>query len=216
MPAVLGVVPMVGRERLSGLLLAGEPLFVHAARTLASLPCMHTLLIAEDGWRDAASASLALARLPDVEVVGSSGVENYARALGGDDVVVVHDPLCPLTPLAWVRSLVDRAGSGEILVAVLPVVDTLKTTREGVVTGTVDRTGLHVVSSPTVFPARLLIEEPELTGFLGAPAALVNRLRAQHDVDLVPAPGVTRRADDSSAVEVLAAVEALADGVREV
>jgi len=212
MYAVLGVVPTVGRERVSGLNLAGEPLFVRAARTLVHLPCTRTLLVADRGRGATATAALVHAHLPDVEVVDKSGVQTHARALGDDTVVVVHDPLCPLTPLAWVRDLLDRGREGAVMVAVLPVVDTLKTTREGVVTGTVDRPGLHVVSSPIVFPAQALVDAIPA---LGDPAALVDRLRSRHDIELVAAPGLARRVDDQSGIELLAAVGASSHGMPE-
>jgi 2-C-methyl-D-erythritol 4-phosphate cytidylyltransferase len=208
--AVLGVVSTMGREQLSGLNITGEPLFVRAARTLVDLPCTRTLLVAEGRRRATAVAALAHAHLQKVEVVDDSDVEIHARALGGDAVVVVHDPLCPLTPLAWVRDLAHRARPGAVMVAVLPVVDTLKTTREGIVTGTVDRTGLHVVSSPIVFPAEALVDAIPA---LGDPAALVHRLRCRHDIELVAAPGLARRVDDRSGIELLAAVEASARGM---
>jgi 2-C-methyl-D-erythritol 4-phosphate cytidylyltransferase len=204
MYAVLGVVPTLGRERLSGLNLAGEPLFVRAARRLVDLPCTHTLLVAESGRRAAALDAL-VRELPQVEVVDISGVQTHARALGDDAVVVVHDPLCPLTPVAWIRDLVDRALAGGVVVAVRPVVDTLKTTRAGVVTGTVDRSGLHVVSSPIVFPGRALVDAIPT---LADPVALVARLRSRHDLELVESPSLGQRVDDASGIELLAALDA--------
>lgn len=200
MYAVLGVVPTVGRERLSGLNLAGQPLFVRAARTLVELPCTRTLVVAASGRR-ATAADALVQELPEVEVVDISGVQTHARALGDDAVVVVHDPLCPLTPVAWIRDLVDRALLGAVVVPVLPVVDTLKTTREGVVTGTFDRSGLHVMSSPIVFPAHALVDAIPT---LGDPAALVARLRSRHDIELVESPRLGQRVDDESGIELLA------------
>jgi 2-C-methyl-D-erythritol 4-phosphate cytidylyltransferase len=212
MSTALGVVPTMGRQRLSGLHIAGEPLFVHAARTLANLPCTRTLLVAQEGTHDAVARALTQAQLPDVEVVEDSGIEHHVRALGSNGVAVVHDPLCPLTSVAWVRELVDRTLPGVVLVAVLPVVDTLKTTKDRVVTGTVDRAGLHVASSPIVLAAHALVEA---IPFLADPATLVARLRSRHDIELVAAPGLTRRVDDPSGIELLAALEALTHGVRE-
>jgi 2-C-methyl-D-erythritol 4-phosphate cytidylyltransferase len=208
----LGVVPTVGRERLSRLHIAGEPLFVHAARTLARLPCIRTLLVAQEGTHDAVARALTQAQLPDVEVVEDSGIEPHVRALSSVDVAVVHDPLCPLTSVAWVRELVDRAVPGVVLVAVLPVVDTLKATKDGVVTGTVDRAGLQVASSPIVLAAHALVEA---IPFLADPVTLVTRLRSRHDIELVAAPDQTRRVEDPSGVQLLAALEALTHGVRE-
>jgi hypothetical protein len=201
----LGVVPTVGRSVLSGLTLAGEPLFVHASRTLASLPGMRTLLVAEDGRCDEASAALAVAHLADVDVVGMSDVEVRLQVLAGEDVVVVHDPLCPMTPATWVRTLLDRFRPGLALAAVLPVVDTLKTTSDGVVTGTLDRMGLKILSSPTMFPARTLIDEPGLSALLADPVALLELLRGRYGVELVEAPSTARRVDDEAGVELLAA-----------
>jgi 2-C-methyl-D-erythritol 4-phosphate cytidylyltransferase len=201
----VGVVPTVGRSSLSGLDLAGDPLFVHAARTLAGIPGVPTLLVADDRGLDAASTALALADIGGVEVVGSLGVEVHLRALAGDGVVLVHDPLCPLTPANWIRSLLDQARPGLVLAAVQQVVDTLKTTRGGVVTGTLDRTGLHILSSPIMVPAGALIDDPQLITLLADPVALVELLYTRYDVELVEAPSMARRVHDQAEVELLAA-----------
>jgi 2-C-methyl-D-erythritol 4-phosphate cytidylyltransferase len=198
MTAVLGVVPTVGRSQFCGLKLAGEPLFVHACRTLAGIPGVRTSLVASDG------AAPRLTGLSDVEVVGLGDVERRLRFVG-DGIVVVHDPLCPLTPAGWVRSMLERAESGGVLVAVRPVVDTLKSTRDEIVTGTVDRTELQVLSSPIVAPVAMLVDDPEVIPLLADPVALVERLRARYDVELVEAPSAAQRVDDPAGVELLAA-----------
>jgi 2-C-methyl-D-erythritol 4-phosphate cytidylyltransferase len=202
--SAVGVVPTVGRALLSGLNLCGEPLFVHAARRLAGIPEMRTFLVADDSARDAASAALARAQVAAVEVVGLLGIQLHLRALAGDGVVVVHDPLCPLTPAAWVSSLLDRSRPGLVVAAVQPVVDTLKTTRAGVVTGTLDRAGLHILSSPTMVPAGAMIDEPGLIELLADPVALVELLLVRYDVELVEAPSMARRVHDQAGVELLA------------
>jgi 2-C-methyl-D-erythritol 4-phosphate cytidylyltransferase len=85
------------------------------------------------------------------------------------------------------------------------VVDTLKSTQGGIVTGTVDRTELQVLSSPIVAPVAALVDDPEVIPLLADPVALVERLRARYDVELVEAPSAAQRVDDPAGVELLAA-----------
>jgi 2-C-methyl-D-erythritol 4-phosphate cytidylyltransferase len=205
MSAVLGLVLTVGRSQLSGLEFAGEPLFVHACRVLAGISDMRTVLVTDRSREEAKAAWLG--DLPGVEISELEDVEFYLRTLVGDGVVLLHDPLCPLTPASWVRSLLDQAAeSGAVLVAVRPVVDTLKTSRDCIITGTIDRAGLQILSSPMVFPAAALIAEPELIPLLADPVGLVERLRVRYDVKLVDAPSTAQRVEDPAGLELLAAV----------
>jgi 2-C-methyl-D-erythritol 4-phosphate cytidylyltransferase len=74
-----------------------------------------------------------------------------------DRPLVVHDPLCPLTPISFLRRAVEVATEdGVAVVGVHPVTDTVKAVRGEVVGQTVDREGLWVVTSPVVLPASLV------------------------------------------------------------
>jgi 2-C-methyl-D-erythritol 4-phosphate cytidylyltransferase len=73
------------------------------------------------------------------------------------EVIVVHDGARPLASPALFRAVVAevRAGAAAAVPA-LPVADTLKTAFDGVVTSTVDRSGLVAVQTPQAFRAEVL------------------------------------------------------------
>lgn len=119
--------------------------------------------------------------------------------------LVLHDPLCPMTPpqflAACVRVAVDRDA---VAVGVRPVTDTVKEVADGRLGGTVDRDGLAAVCSPVVLPARVV------AALDGLPSVdfveLVSTLRASYDVVLVDAPATARHVADDEDLELLAAL----------
>ena len=73
--------------------------------------------------------------------------------------VLVHDAARPLVPAAVVSRVVAelRAGSSGGVIPAVPVVDTVKeVARNGMVTGTVDRSSLRSVQTPQGFNVELL------------------------------------------------------------
>jgi len=166
--------------------LHGEPLSVHARRALLSA---------------------------GVEVLAE--LEPAALAEETAEVLVLHDPLCPLTAADFIRALVDRAAStGQVLAGCRPVTDTLKRASGELVGATVDRDAFLVVTSPVVLPWRAelahrvdLAHRAELAHRLVQDdlVELVAWLRTLHDVDLVEAPPAGRRVDDDSSVLLLEA-----------
>jgi 2-C-methyl-D-erythritol 4-phosphate cytidylyltransferase len=208
MTHLLGVVPVVGRGPLVHGSLSGMPL-VERAVALAASVCPTVLVVHADTERVilSARAGLDLVALPEEERV----LRHHLQAA---DLVVIHDPLCPLVPESFVRRLVDNAA-GAVMVAVRPVVDTIKATEDGVIAGTVDRERLRVVSSPLVVPAVLLAAVPDLGAALSDLPGLVETLRGQARVELVIAPSVSRRIEDSSSLRLMASVDAVAHRIRE-
>jgi 2-C-methyl-D-erythritol 4-phosphate cytidylyltransferase len=177
----MGQVPTTGRGPTPFVTLDGEPLVVLASHAL------------EDAGVDLVDFNVELA-----------AVKGQGRAL------VVHDPLCPLTPVSFLREAIELAGSEEaVVVGVQPVTDTIKTARDGVVGETVDREGLWAVTSPVVLPASMvddLRDWPDADDL----TALVVSLREKLEVRFLAAPALGRRVDDESSVALL---EALAEEV---
>ena len=118
---------------------------------------------------------------------------------------MLHDPLCPLTPPAFLAGCVAHAAAtGQVVVAVREVTDTVKTVTDGYVGPSVDRDGLLQVVSPVVLPAAVV------AALDGVPstdlAALVAVLAQTFPVDAVAAPAAARRVldeDDLAVLEVL-------------
>ena len=118
---------------------------------------------------------------------------------------VLHDPLCPMTPPAFIADCVARAVErGCVVVGVRPVTDTVKVVDDGVVGETIDRDALVAVASPVVLPAGVVAVLGALpsTDFV----ALVDALRRRYPVELVEAPPAARRIGSTEDLRVLEAL----------
>jgi 2-C-methyl-D-erythritol 4-phosphate cytidylyltransferase len=140
----------------------------------------------------------------------------WSAVVEAGEPLVLHDPLCPMTPPDFVAACVDRAVEDDcVVVGVRPVTDTVKVASDGFVGRTVDRESLVSVAAPVVLP-------PSVVATLGGLptsdlAALVAALRARYPVELVEAPPSARRVgsvDDLAVLEALTA-ERPAPGPRE-
>lgn len=119
--------------------------------------------------------------------------------------VVLHDPLCPMTPADFIAACAVRAATeAVVVVAVRPVTDTVKTFDDGAVGESVDREELRVLASPVVLPASVVAAIPSLPSVHFE--ELVPWLREHFPVELVPAPAQARRVSD---LDELAVLEAL-------
>jgi 2-C-methyl-D-erythritol 4-phosphate cytidylyltransferase len=164
----LGWVPVEGRGSLPFALVHGESLVAAASWALGE---------AEVALFDAS--------------VSFEQVRRSGRAL------VLHDPLCPLTPVDFLRDAVDRANEEDaVVVGFRPVTDTIKRTEDGRLGATVDRATLHAVTSPVVVPPRVLsgLEEIDTTDF----PALVATLAEAGGIIWLEAPALGRRVRDEA------------------
>jgi len=177
----LGCVPVDGRGSLPFALVHGESLV--------------------------AAASWALGEAGIVLFDATVGFEEV-RASGRD--LVLHDPLCPLTPVGFLEGAADRcAETGAVVVGFRPVTDTIKRSRDGGLRETVDRTGLREVASPVVVPAAVL-------GGLGTLdtddfPTLVSTLAEHAPLEWLEAPPLARRVRDEGEI---ADLEALSRSLR--
>ena len=182
-PKPAGIVPTEGRGSLPFALLHGESLVAVAA------------------W-----------------ALGEAGVQLLDFTASRRDVLergsalVLHDPLCPGTPVSFLtEALQVSEARGVVVVGVRPVTDTVATTSaDGVLGATVDRSGLLAVASPVVLPAAVLAGMPRLPDTDDL-AVLVSSLVATLGEDrvlLLEAPAAARRVTDESDLRL---VEALSD-----
>lgn len=178
----MGQVPTTGRGSLPFTLLDGEPLVALASWAL------------EDAGVELVDYHVELGRL---------ALADRERPL------VVHDPLCPLTPVSFLRRALEVAVAHDVVaVGVRPVTDTVKSVDAGVVGGTVDRATLWTVTSPVVLPASVvatLAVWPDADDL----AALVTRLAESTEVRFLESPQLGRRVDDASSVALLEALAGL-------
>lgn len=159
-------------------------------------------LIHGEGLVAAAAWSMGEAGVDLVDVTVTWNVmADLGRAL------VLHDPLCPMTPPAFIAECVRVASArNAVTVGVQPVTDTVKEVADGRLGRTVDRDGLMAVCSPVVLPAQVVaaLDGLPTTDFV----TLVAGLRSSYEVVLVDAPPAARRVASDEDLRVL---EALTD-----
>ncbi|TQK72818.1 MULTISPECIES: 2-C-methyl-D-erythritol 4-phosphate cytidylyltransferase [unclassified Nocardioides] len=152
--------------------------------------------------------------------VGEAGVDlldqtvPWAAVVEREEPLLLHDPLCPMTPPEFLRRCAERAAvEDRVVVGVRPVTDTVKEVHGDLLGTTVDRDALVAVCSPVVLPAAVVADLLGDGGRLPTTdfTALVSTLRQRYGAErvlLVEAPPEARRI----AVEAdLAVLEALTD-----
>jgi 2-C-methyl-D-erythritol 4-phosphate cytidylyltransferase len=182
-PAPLGVVPLEGRGSLPFALVHGES------------------LVAAASW----ALTTAGAKLFDYGV-------SFADLQGTGQMLVIHDPLCPLTPASFLReAITESVRTGAVVVGVRPVTDTVKeydptsgSGQPGRLGATVDRDQLICVTSPVVLPATVVAALDELAtdDLADLVAGLTQRFPVRH----LPAPPLGRRIVDEDDLDVLGAL----------
>lgn len=148
--------------------------------------------------------------------VGEAGVQLFDSSIGFSTVrdsgrpLLLHDPLCPLTPADFLARAVEEClATGRIVVGFRPVTDTVKTQDGDVLGQTVDRSGLRTVTSPVVIPAAVLagLDVLEDADF----PTLVAELAARTELSWLEAPAIGRRI---ASVDDLIVLEALSRALR--
>ena len=183
--APLGWVPLEGRGSLPFALVHGESLV--------------------------AAASWAL---------GEAGVVLFDASVTFDQVrdsgrtLVLHDPLCPLTPVDFLVEAVARGEeTGAVVAGFRPVTDTVKRADDDRLGETVDRSDLRTVTSPVVVPPTVLVA---LDGLEAADfAVLVAQLAARSEVVWLEAPALSRRVRDEADLRDLEALSRAAGAERD-
>jgi 2-C-methyl-D-erythritol 4-phosphate cytidylyltransferase len=138
---------------------------------------------------------------------------SFAEVQETERPLVIHDPLCPLTPAGFIEEAVEECEqSGAVVAGVRPVTDTVKEYDASPgpapaarwLGATVDREELVCVTSPVVLPAAVVgslasLETDDL-------ARLVADLSTRFPVRLLQAPPLGRRIVGEPDIEVLDAL----------
>lgn len=214
LPAVLA---LAGRGRLPYVALHKVPLYLHALKALAAAGGHRVLVVVDDADRERVATELRHAGL----VADVRAGDDWWESLRSCDVgagLLVHDALCPLASVDFIRSVRREADARPdlSLLAYRPVTDTVKTVVDARIQGTIDRESLAALVSPGVVAHRVLTtaladdDPPPIHDF----ARLAHWLRARGEVELVRAPSLARRVDDASSVNLLECVDELSRSVR--
>ena len=196
--------------------LAGRPILLHALEALSASPRIDLVVpvVPPEQERRLAALKPALARIPKLAEAVSGGLERQDSVRAGLAAlpaeagwVAVHDAARPFVRPADVSRVVEAALEHGAAILAVPVPDTIKHVRGGVVVETPGRTGCWAAQTPQVFRVDLLSEalaKAETERFHGTDEAqLVERLGAA--VRVVQGDPANRKITD---VDDLAAAEA--------
>src|SRR5262245_6292545 len=145
--------------------LGGRPLLAESLDRLERCDLVDAIVVAAPpGWEEPSillAEELAASKVVACVTGGATRADSVAVALAevADEalVVLVHDAARPLLDAALVERLLEPFGEGyDGAVPVLPVADTLKRVRDGVVVETVDRDTLVAAQTPQAFLAQTL------------------------------------------------------------
>jgi 2-C-methyl-D-erythritol 4-phosphate cytidylyltransferase len=148
--------------------LAGQALVLRSARAFDEAPSV-TGIVAVVPGSEVSSARTLLAPVRKLFAVVPGGERRQDSVLEGlrqapdgfDGVVLVHDAARPLVEVSLVEAVARAAAETGAALPVLPVVDTLKRVREGLVFETVAREELGAAQTPQGFRLALLVEAYE-------------------------------------------------------
>ena len=141
---------------------AGRPMLAWCVEVLSRVPGVGEILVAAPPSARAIFESvrteLGIAAWREIVEGGQTRSESVRNLLGEAEGsrVLVHDAARPCITTDWVTELLKELKDDAAGVPALPVRDTLKRGRYGLVTETVSRAGLYSVQTPQVFDTTLL------------------------------------------------------------
>jgi 2-C-methyl-D-erythritol 4-phosphate cytidylyltransferase len=180
---------MGGRDKL-WTLLAGRLTLAHTIDTFESSPLISTIILVlnaerlaevrqmcpQENWHKVAGLALGGARRQDSV---RAGLDLLAELAPTTHWVMIHDGARPLVTQEILEAGLKAAQEYQAAVAAVPVKDTIKQVREGVIESTPERSQLWAVQTPQVF-AFPLIHQAHYTEIAQAEAtddaALLERL----------------------------------------
>jgi len=172
------------------LLLDGLPILAHTLRVFEDAPFISGIYLIAPEQEIPYCQSLVVERygFTKVRKVVAGGAERQHSVLNGltamegvgpDDLVLIHDGVRPFVPAAVLQRAAGAADEFGAAVVAVPVKDTVKIVRDGVVTATPPREELWLAQTPQAFRYGLIRsahDAAQAEGFLGTDdASLMER-----------------------------------------
>jgi 2-C-methyl-D-erythritol 4-phosphate cytidylyltransferase/2-C-methyl-D-erythritol 2,4-cyclodiphosphate synthase len=144
--------------------LGGRPLLARSIDLFEDHPAVDRMvLVVPAGWDEPASlladelaAGKVAAALPGGETRALSVAAGLAQVAADAEAILVHDAARPFASAELVDRVLAALGEHDGAIPALPVTDTVKRVREGVVAETLDRDELRAVQTPQAFRAAAL------------------------------------------------------------
>lgn len=198
---VSALIPAAGMGKRMGaginkqyLLLAGRPILAHTLAVFESASFVDDvyLIVPEDEIAFCRENVVERHRFAKVRLIVAGGSERQYSVLNGlravpspgpDDVVVIHDGVRPFVSLPVLESSVETARLLDAALVAVPVKDTVKVVRDGIVLETPPRESLWLAQTPQTFRYRVIRDAHERAAaeaWLGTDdASLVERFGKQ-------------------------------------
>jgi 2-C-methyl-D-erythritol 4-phosphate cytidylyltransferase len=157
--------------------LRGRSLVAWSVETAAAM-CDGVVVVLPEGHESSDEVPAGVHAVVAGGPTRSASVRNGLRAVPDEaDIIVIHDAARPLAPGSLYTAVVEAVrGGADAAVPGLPVTDTIKRVRDGVVVETPDRGELVAVQTPQAFAAPMLRRAHHEAGEATDDAALVERL----------------------------------------
>jgi 2-C-methyl-D-erythritol 4-phosphate cytidylyltransferase/2-C-methyl-D-erythritol 2,4-cyclodiphosphate synthase len=144
--------------------LGGRPLLAHSIDLFEDHPAVDRMvLVVPAEWDEPASlladelaAGKVAAAVPGGETRALSVAAGLAQVAGDAEAILVHDAARPFASAELVDRLLAALAEHDGAIPALPVTDTVKRVRDGVVAETLDRGELRAVQTPQAFRAAAL------------------------------------------------------------
>lgn len=172
------------------LLLDGVPILAHTLRVFQEAPCVEGIYVVSPEaeipfCRDEVVQRYGISKVRAIVAGGAErqhSVRNGLNAMQGvepDDLVLIHDGVRPFITADIIRKAAEAAHEFGGAVVAVPVKDTVKLARDGVIAETPPREQLWLAQTPQAFRFGLIQEahaRAEAEGFLGTDdASLMER-----------------------------------------
>lgn len=174
----------------------GVPLIVHTLSVFQrDDSCKEIIVSARSDERNAMRSLFSKFHLTKAHKVVEGGDERQdsvycgLKACQGDGIVLIHDGARPFVRQSLIRKLLIEAEENGAAVPAVPVKDTVKMGKNGVVIQTLERSSLWAVQTPQAFRLSLIKRAHEQTQ--------LSRLSVTDDASLVEHMGVPVRLIES-------------------
>ncbi|BCA78307.1 2-C-methyl-D-erythritol 4-phosphate cytidylyltransferase [Desulfuromonas sp. AOP6] len=195
--SVIVLIPAAGMGRRMGaavnkqyLHLAGRPILAHTLACFDHHPLVDAIYVISPSdeiefCREEVVRRYGFAKVREIVAGGAQRQDSVRHGLlacdaNPDDIILIHDGVRPFFPGHRLADLVESAKRTGACLAGVPVKDTIKEVRKGMVSGTPDRSFLWQAQTPQAFRFEIIVKAHEQAlsdGFLGTDdTSLVERL----------------------------------------
>ncbi|MGI5971502.1 MAG: IspD/TarI family cytidylyltransferase [Oscillospiraceae bacterium] len=154
---------MEGDDKLTAVL-CGRPAFIWGLEALDKCPDITEIILVTRKDRIAEMAgycaSYGIKKCKSVIAGGETRMRSAWQGICAADknaeLIAIHDGARPLVTAELVSGVVQMARRTNSAVPAIPVLDTIKTVENGVISGSLSREGIYRIQTPQVFQAELI------------------------------------------------------------